>query len=381
LTGVAIAGVAESDLGETGRSALDLASQAVLRALDDCGLTLRDVDGLATNGIGRFPTTHLAEHLGLRPRWVESTFAGGSTFLSFIGRAVEAIAAGDATTVVIAYGSDQRSARRRTLTGPVDESVPEGRLEAPYAPLYPASFYAMAAQRYLHDHGATMEQLAHVAVSAREWALRNPKAFRYDAGPLTVDDVLASPLVSTPLRAADCCLVTDGGGALVVTSRARAKDLKRKPVEVAGYGEATTHNSMSQAPTLDGAGATASSLRAFGMAAMELADVDVLQVYDSFTVTPVLTLEAIGFAARGEGAALAATGALGPGGMLPTNTTGGGLSYCHPGQLGVLLAVEAVRQLRGECGERQVPGAEVALCHGTGGILSHHSTVLLRKAR
>lgn len=381
MSAVAIAGVAESDLGETGIGALDLASQAVLRALDDCGLSLRDVDGIATNGTGRFPTTHLAEHLGLRPRWVDSTFAGGSTFLSFVGRAAEAIRCGDATTVVVAYGSDQRSARSRSLTAPVDESVPEGRLEAPYAPLYPASFYAMAAQRYLHDHGATMQQLAQVAVSAREWALRNPKAFRHNAGPLTVQDVLASPLVSSPLRAADCCLVTDGGGALVITSLERAQDLRKKAVEVAGYGETTTHNSMAQAPTLDGAGATASSLRAFAMAGMELADVNLLQVYDSFTITVVLTLEALGFAARGEGAALVASGALSPGGALPTNTTGGGLSYCHPGQLGVLLAVEAVRQLRGECGERQVADAEVALCHGTGGILSHHATVLLRRAR
>jgi len=369
-TDVAIVGVAESDLGETGRSALDLSTQAALRALDDCGLSLRDVDGLATNGVGRFPTTHLAEHLGLRPRWVESTFAGGSSFLSFIGRAVEAIRCGDASTVVVAYGSDQRSARSRSLTAPVDESVPEGRLEAPYAPLYPASFY-----------GATMEQLAAVAVSAREWALRNSTAFRHDAGPLTVEAIRASPLISSPLRAADCCLVTDGGGALIITSLERAKDLKKPAVEVAGYGEATTHNSMAQAPTLDGAGATASSLRAFTMAGMELADIDVLQVYDSFTITVVLTLEALGFAARGEGAALVASGALSPGGALPTNTTGGGLSYCHPGQLGVLLAVEAVRQLRGECGERQVTDAEVALCHGTGGILSHHATALLRKAR
>jgi acetyl-CoA acetyltransferase len=239
----------------------------------------------------------------------------------------------------------------------------------------------MAATRHFHEHGTTEEDLAAIAVAAREWALLNPAASRHDAGPLTVADVLASPPVSTPLKVADCCLVTDGGGAIVLTSLDRARDLTDAPVVVLGHGEATTHDTMAQMPDLTSTGAVASGRRAFAMAGVTAGDVHVAQLYDSFTITVALTLEALGFCDAGGFAELVADGGIAPNGRLPVNTSGGGLSYCHPGQFGILLLVEAVRQLRGQCGDRQVAGAEVAVAHGTGGILSHHATVVLGRDR
>ncbi|MGB0102009.1 MAG: thiolase, partial [Nocardioides sp.] len=269
------------------------------------------------------------------------------------------------------FASNQRSARSRSLGGAYEAHTPEAQFEQPYGPLYPASYYAMAAGQYLHRHDATREDLAEVAVAAREWALLNPAAFRHQAGPLTVADVLAAKPVSTPLTAADCCLVTDGGGAVVLTSLERARDLPRPPVVVLGYGESTTNASMSAVDDLTVTGAVASGAAAFGRAGLTPADVDVAQLYDSFTITVLLTLEALGFCGPGEAPSVVRDR------KLALNTSGGGLSYCHPGQFGVLLLVEAARQLRGECGARQVDGAEVALAHGTGGILSTHATVLL----
>lgn len=377
MTGIALVGAAECDLGVTGRGVLELQVQAITRALADAGLSLADVDGLATTTIGRFSTTELADQLGLRPTWVDATSVGGSSYESHVARAAQAISAGQASVVVVSFTSNQRSARSRSLGGVLEEHLPQAQFEAAYAPLYPASYYALAAQKYLHRYGVSRAELAAVAVSAREWALRNPVAYRHGAGPLTVDDVLGSSMLSSPLTVADCCLVTDGGGAVVVTSLERARDLPKPPVVVLGYGEATDHAAMATSDDLLAPGAAVSGRVAFARAGLSPADVDVAQVYDSFTITPVLSLEALGLAEPGHAALMAADGAFSPGGSLPMNTSGGGLSYCHPGQFGVLLLVEAVRQLRGECGERQVPGAQVALAHGTGGILSHHATVLL----
>lgn len=376
-TGVAIVGAAESDLGVTNRSILGLQAQAVSRALDDAGLTLRDVDGIATTGVSRFSATQLADYFGIEPRWTDSTFAGGSAFEMFVARAVQAIQAGQAETVVISFASNQRSARSRSLGGVVEDHTPEAQFETPYGPLYPLSYYAMAAQRYLHTYGKTREQLAEIAVAAREWALLNPAAFRYGKGPLTADDVVGSAMISSPLTALDSCLVTDGGGAVVLTSAERARDLRRMPVEVLGYGERTTNTSMTAVPDLTVTGAAGSGADAFARAGVTPADIDVVQVYDSFTITVALTLEGLGFCGRGEALDWIAGGRIRPGGDFPLNTSGGGLSYCHPGQFGILLLVEAVRQLRGECGDRQVPDARLAVAHGTGGILSTHATVVL----
>jgi acetyl-CoA acetyltransferase len=374
---VAIVGAAESDLGVTGRSILGLQAQAITRALADAGLRLADIDGIATAGVSRFSATQVADYLGIRPAWTDSSFAGGSAFEMYVARAAQAIESGQCTTVLISYGSNQRSARSRSLAGAVDAHVPEAQFEAPYGPLYPISYYAMAAQRYLHVFGATREQLAEVAIAAREWAMLNPAAFSHGKGPLTVNGVLAAPMVSTPLTTADCCLVTDGGGAVVLTLLERARDLRLDPVLVLGYGESTINTSMTTADDITDSGAAASARAAFGRAGLTPSDVDVAEIYDSFTITVLVSLEGLGFCGRGEAADFVADGRIRPGGAFPLNTSGGGLSYCHPGMFGLLLLVEATRQLRGECGDRQVPGAQVALAHGTGGILSTQATVLL----
>lgn len=375
--GVSIVGAAECDLGSTDLSVLTLQSQAVTRALADAGLALADVDGFATTGVSRFSVTHLADYFGVRARWSDSTFAGGSAYEMMVARAAQAIEAGQAETVVISFASNQRSARSRSLGGLVETQLPEAQFETPYGPTFPIAYYAMAAQSYLHRYGGTSEQLAEFAVAAREWALLNPAAFRHEAGPLTVDEVIGSTTISTPLTVLDCCLVTDGGGAVVLTSTERARDLARPPVQILGYGERTTNASMTAAADILDTGAAESATDAYTMAQLTPTDIDVVEVYDSFTITSALNLEALGFCGEGEVLDFVADGTIRPGGSLPFNTSGGGLSYCHPGQYGVLLLVEAVRQLRGDAGDRQVLGAEVAIAHGTGGILSTQATVIL----
>ena len=377
VSGAAIVGVAESDLGHTGKSSLQLQAQAVVRALDDAGLSLREVDGVATVGVPRFPAVQTAEYLGLRPTWSESTFTGGSSFEVMASRAARAVAAGDAEVVVLVYGSNQRSAQSRSLGGVLDPAQPESQFDAPYRPLSPVSFYAMAAQRHMHEFGTTSTHLAEVAVAAREWALLNPAAFRYGRGPLTHDDVLSSSVISTPLHALDCCLVTDGGGAVIFTSQARARDLRKAPVSILGWGECSTHHGFTQMPSLTRTGAVQSGERAWKMSGLGPSDMHVVQIYDSFTITVLLSLEALGFCGRGEAGAFVSDGKLRPGGGFALNTSGGGLSYTHPGMFGIFLLIEAVRQLRGECGVRQVPGARTAVCHGTGGILAHNATLVL----
>lgn len=377
MADVAIAGVAESDLGVTNLPALALQAQAITRALDDAGLTLSDVDGLATTAIGRFATLHVAEYLGLDLTWSESTALGGASFEMYVGRAVQAISAGQCTTVVISFASAQRSAATRQLGGVKPADTPEAQFQDPFGPLSPASYYAMAAQRYLYETGCSREALAEVAIAARGWALLNPKAYRYGAGPLTSADVLEARPVSSPLGVLDCCLVTDGGGAVVLTTLERARTLRKGAIRVLGYGESTTNASMTGSSDLLDVGAYRSGARALGMAGVTADDIDVAELYDSFTITVLLSLEGLGFCGRGEAADFLADRRARPGGSFPLNTAGGGLSYCHPGHYGVLLLVEAARQLRGECGARQVAGAELAVAHGTGGILSSHGTVVL----
>jgi acetyl-CoA acetyltransferase len=372
-----IVGVAESALGVTGRTILSLQAEASAAALAEAGLGFADVDGLFTTAVSRFSATQVAEYLGIRPTWTDATMAGGASYEIFVAHGAEAIRSGHCEVALLSYGSNQRSARSRAFGGVIDEHAPDAQFEAPYGALSPISLYAMAAQRHMHEFGTTSEQLAEVAVAARAWALGNPKAFRFGDDPITVDDVLASPMPSTPLHALDCCLITDGGAAAVMATRERARDLQRAPVVVLGHGETTTNIGMSQIPDLTATGAAISAQRAYEMAGIGPADVDVAQLYDSFTITVLLELEALGFCARGEGGSFVEKGRIAPGGDFPLNTSGGGLSYCHPGVFGLFLVVEAVRQLRGECGERQVAGARTAICHGTGGVLSTHATIVL----
>ena len=373
---VAVVGVAESELGQVaaGTTPLDLMAQGVVRALADCGLGLSDVDGLfAASTQLRFTTMALAEYLGIVPRYQDSTQIGGSSFMSHISHAMTAIEQGLCEVAVIAHGSTQRSLSR-AMASPREFNP----YESPYRPMLPVSAYAMAASRHMHQYGTTIEQLAEVAVAARRWALLNPVA--WEKQPLTIADVLAAPRVSDPLGVRDCCLVNDGGGAIVLTSAARARTLAKAPAYVLGVGESLSHANISGMPDLTQTAASRSGAQAYAMAGVTAADVDVALVYDAFTINTVLFLEDLGFCAKGEGGAFVQGGAIGPGGRFPVNTNGGGLSYCHPGMYGLLLLVEAVRQLRGECGVRQVPGCALALAHGNGGVLSSQATVLLGSA-
>lgn len=373
---ISIVGAAESDLGRVadGLTSLDLAGQAALRAADDAGIGIHEVDGIfcATSHYA-MSGLELAEYLGIRPRYSDSNNLGGASFVSHLLHAIAAIRAGLCTTALIAYGSTQLSDGGKLVTA----SAPN-LYESAYRPRYPVSMYALAAARHMHEFGTTREQLASVAVAAREWARLTPGAFSTE--PLTIDDVLASRMVSDPLTVADCCLVTDGGGAIIVTTTERARDLRQPLIPVLGVGEAHWHRSISQMPSLTTTAALDSGVRAFAMAGLDVADVDVVELYDAFTINVPLFLEDLGFCAKGEGGAFVSDGRIAPGGTLPVNTNGGGLSYAHPGMYGIFLLVEAVRQLRGGTGARQVAGAEVALVQANGAVLSAQATALLGSA-
>jgi acetyl-CoA acetyltransferase len=372
----AIAGAAESDLGAApaGTRPVDLMARASLRALADCGLTPADVDGVfaATTQLPMAPL-NLAHELGIEPRYTDATNVGGSSFLLHVDHARAAIAAGACEVALIAYGSTQRLLGRSSAS--VQELDP---WELPYRPVMPVTAYALAASRHMHEFGTTREQLAQVAVSARAWAALNPLAFSRE--PLTVEDVLSARPVADPLTVRDCCLVTDGGAAIVVTSAERAASLARPAVLVLGAADAHRHRHITGMGDLTSTAAAQSGARAFAEAGITPADVDVAQLYDAFTITPILFLEDLGFCAKGDGGAFVQDGRIAPGGAFPLNTNGGGLSYTHPGMYGLHAIVEAVRQLRGDSGARQVPGAQIALAHGNGGVLSSQATLILGTA-
>jgi acetyl-CoA acetyltransferase len=369
----AIAGAAESDLGAVaeGTRPVDLMAQASLRALEDAGLTPADVDAVfaATTQLPWAPL-NLALELGIAPRYTDATNVGGASFMFHVNHARAAIAAGLCEVALIAYGSTQRLVGRATAS--VQELDP---WEAPFRPAMPVTAYALAASRHMHEFGTTREQLAAVAVAAHAWAALTPGAWSPE--PLTVDEVLTARMVADPLTVRDCCLVTDGGAAIVVTSAERAAALRRPPVHVLGAGEAHSHRHITGMPSLTATAARESGARAFAEAGLGPRDVDVAQLYDAFTITPVLFLEDLGFVPKGEGGPFVAGGATLPGGAVPVNTNGGGLAYTHPGMYGLHAIVEAVRQLRGEAGARQVPGAQVAVAHGNGGVLSSQATLVL----
>jgi acetyl-CoA acetyltransferase len=343
-------------------------------ALADAGLTLADVDGVCHP----MSSMTFAEYLGIHPRFTESTLVGGSSFEVHLEHAAAAIAAGVCDVVIDVYASTPRSDRRRQVSRPRPQMAgpnPALEWEAPFALRQPMGPYALAASRHMALYGTTSEQLAQIAVSTRQWAAMNPNARYRD--PLTVDNVLSSPMECSPLHRLDCCLVTDGAGAFVMTSAERARDLAKAPVYVLGAGTSHDHSMISQMPDLATTPGVVSGANAFRMAGITPGDVDLLMGYDSFTITALLHLEDLGFCKKGEGGAFVDSGATAPGGSLPMNTNGGGLSYTHPGMYGMFLIAEAVKQLRGECGERQVEGVEIAVAHGSGGVLSCMSTAVL----
>lgn len=368
----AVVGVAESDLGIVGphMSPVDLMAQATNRALNDCGLALSDVDAVfAASAQIRFGPMMLAEYLGLSPRYIDGTQIGGSSFMSHLAHAVAALECGLCEVALIAYGSTQRSVSRKAAS-PTDINP----YETPFRPVMPVSAYALAAARHMHQFGTTREQLADVAVAARQWALLNPAAWEKET--LDREQVLGARMVSDPLTVRDCCLVLDGGGAMIVTSAARARACRKLPVHVLGVGEAIGHGSISGMADLTTTAAAVSGPRAFAAAGLGAGDVDLALLYDAFTITPILFLEDLGFCAKGEGGPFVQDGGIAPGGRLAVNTNGGGLSYCHPGMYGLLAMIECVRQLRGECGARQVSGLDIALAHGNGGVLSSQCTAI-----
>lgn len=351
----------------------------IREALDDAGLGLSDVDALfVASPMG---SVELAEYLGIQPRYTDTTSLGGSSYEAHVEHAAAAIALGLCDVAVTVYAATPRSpgaARpgRRAMPA-FDPGRPSARLEweAPYGIRLPVGGYALAASRHMSVFGTSAEQLASIAVSTRAWASRNARARFRD--PIRVEDVLASRWVCEPLHLLDCCLVTDGAGAVVMTRADRARDLAKPPAFVRGVGTSHTHLHISAMPDLTRTAGAISGPKAFEMAGVRPRDVDLLMAYDSFTITVLLALEDLGFCKKGEGGAFAESGALAPGGRLPTNTNGGGLSYTHPGQYGIFLLVEAVRQLRGEAGERQVEDVEITVAHGCGGVLSSTSTVVL----
>jgi acetyl-CoA acetyltransferase len=376
---VAICGVALSDCGRVDdKSAFELHHQATTRALADAGLAKDDIDGFASSGTGLLSPIEIAEYLGLRPTWVDGTGVGGSTWEFMAGHAASAIATGQAEVVVLAYGSTTRAdlkARRRTANlsfgarGPVQFDVPYGHTLI--------AKYAMAGRRHMHEYGTTIEQLAEIAVSTRYNASLNPDAYYRDL--ITIGDVQSSPMISDPLTKLHCCLRSDGGGAVVLTSEERARDLRQAPIMLLGQGEAVSHTTMSEWEDFTESPALRSGALAFERAGVTPDDIDVCQFYDAFTPMVLLTIEALGFCKPGEGGPFVETGALRVGGALPTNTDGGGLSACHPGMRGIFLMIEAIRQLRGDAGARQVHDAKLACVNGTGGWFSSASTLILSR--
>jgi len=375
---VAIAGAATYGCGEAhGLDDMALLARAAQAAVADAGLTMQDIDGIATCSVNAAMwVMPVIEHLGINPTYIDGTALGGSSFVAHILPAVRALVAGQCKAVLICYGSAQRTATfGRRQSQEARRFLDPQPYEAPYEPFMPVTAYALAARRHMHEFGTTREQLAEVAVAARAWAALNPEAFMRD--PLTIADVLAARPIASPLGVRDCCLVTDGAGAIVLTLAERARNLRQPPVYVLGSATAVWNRQISCMHNLTTTAATQSGAQAFAMAGLRPQDMDMAQLYDAFTINTLLFLEDLGFCAKGEAGAFVQGGGIAPGGRLPVNTNGGGLSCTHPGMYGVFTLVEAVRQLRGQAGARQVARHRTAVAHGNGGTLSSQVTAIL----
>jgi acetyl-CoA acetyltransferase len=368
----AIVGAATYGIGESpGFDSMDLTVHASLNALRAAGLTPADVDAVFTCQPKDFLSgLTLSEYLGIQPKITDNNRTGGSSFMAHVVAAAYALVSGQCNVALIAYGSNQRSG-----SGKLVSSLNEPYFESMYKPVMPLSAYALAASRHMHEYGTTREQLAAVAVAARKWAQRNPEAFM--RGALSVEDVLSARMVSDPLGLRDCCLVTDGGAALIMMRADEARDHAAAPVYVLGGAAATTHRNISAMPDLTVTAAKESGARAFAQSGYGPRDIDVVELYDAFTINTILFLEDLGFCAKGDGGGFVEGGRIAPGGELPVNTNGGGLSCVHPGMYGLFALAEATHQLMGLAGERQVRDAKLALAHGNGGMLSSQATVIL----
>jgi len=378
----ALVGIGQSALGSVpGRSALQLQTDAALAALADCGLSIKDVDALFTTPLRverwNMPAGVVAHHLGIMPSYLSTVDLAGASGVAMISQAVQAVEAGLCHTALCVAGQNLLTHKSRA---DAVKSMAEGgsahpQFEVPYGPLVP-SLYALIAQRHMHEFGTTPEQLAEVAVSIRHHASLNPAAHKRD--PLTIEDVLKSRLISRPLHVLDCAIVSDGAAAVVVTRSDRARDMKSKPVHLLGQGFGLRHSHIGEHAELTTTGAVESGRAAFRAAKLLPVDIDVAEIYDCFTITVIVELEDLGFCPKGEGGRFVEGGTIRLGGSLPITTHGGLLSCGHPGLPGGFLhVVEAVAQLRGDAGDRQVRDAETALVHGNGGVASVHGTLIL----
>jgi acetyl-CoA acetyltransferase len=375
-----IVGIGESEIGKVPHmTGLGLNAQAARRAIKDAGIKHAEIDGLLTAYSFTEPYfmlgSVLAEYLGIAPTYSAAVIAGGASPTVMLSHAAQAVSTGCAEVVLVCAGENRATGMSRDEAVGALTAVGHPYFEAPYGVGIP-SLYALVANAYMKKYGTTRQEMASVCVNTRSNALKHPNA--HMKKPLTIDDVLTAKPISDPFNLFDCALISDAGGAFVVTTPERAKDLPGKPVYLAGIGEAHTHEHLIAAPSLTEFGAEISGGRAYSMAGLGPQDVDVAMLYDCFSIVPIIEMEELGLAPRGQGGAFFAEGKAAIGGELPVNTHGGMLSHAHAGAVGGLMGVvEAVRQLRGEAGERQTSGAATALVHGEGGILSSHCTAVL----
>lgn len=375
-----IVGVGESDIGrQPNMTGLGLNAQAAIRAMKDAGLKPSNIDGLLTAYSFTEPYfmlgSVLAEYLGIKPTYASSIITGGASPNVMLHHAAQAVETGAANIVLVAAGENRATGLSRDEAVSALAAVGHPYFEAPYGVGIP-SLYAMVAKAYMHKYGTTREQMASVAVSTRMNALKHPNAQMKK--PLTIDDVLNAKRISSPFNMFDCALISDAGGAFIVTTPERAKDLPGKEIYLAGIGESHTHEHLISAPSLTEFGVEESGQSAYNMAGLGPSDIDVAMLYDCFSIVPIIEMEELGLAPRGEGGAIFAMGETQIGGRLPVNTHGGMLSHAHAGAVGGLMGIiEAVRQLRGEADDRQTQGATTALVHGEGGVMSSHCTAIL----
>jgi acetyl-CoA acetyltransferase len=375
---IAIVGAAETTkLGAIPDMAqIMLHADAALNAMADAGLKPSDIDGVAC--VGPMMPQQIAHYLGITPRWVDGTGVGGCSFMLHVRHAAAAIHAGYANTILITHGESGKSRVNGTPRPPEPQSL-QGQFEMPFGPMGPPTLFPIPVLRYMKTYGVTHEQMAMVAVVQREWAAKNPRAAFRD--PITVEDVLNSKMIAYPFRLLQCCLVTDGGGALILTSADRAKDFPQKPVYILGSGESVETTMVSQMQDFTSSRAfRVAGPEAFRMAGIKHSDVDHLMIYDAFAHLPMYGLEDLGFVGRGEAKDFIWEGNTRPGGKLPLNTNGGGLSYTHTGMYGMFALQESVRQVRGTA-PAQVPGVKVSVCHGVGGMFSASGTVVMSNER
>ena len=373
---IAIVGASEADeIGIVpGKSVLALQAEGAVNALADAGLKVKEVDGLFVASGGSMPTNTLGEYLGIVPRYNDATTVGGCSFIMMVEHAMLALEARVIDVALIVHGESGKSRVGAPTVSHAPDS-PLGQYEIPFGTFGPPTTFSLPATRHMHQYGTKREHFAEVAVATRKWARMHPKALMKD--PITIEEVMAARVICWPFTLLMCCLVTDAGGAVVLTRADRAKDLRKAPVYVLGTGESSEHAMVSMMRDMTtSAAARVSGKAAFAMSGAKPSEIQVAELYDAFAFTPMLALEDLGFCKPGESGAFVSGQRTAPGGAFPMNTNGGGLSYTHSGMYGMYPLIELTRQLRGECGERQVKGAKLGIAHGPGGMFASAGTLI-----